>query len=351
MLRIKTLSSKLIVFTILLVSIIIIYFNYFRLIPAQKKSLYTDLYNRAQTASDLSKPLINKAIDLQDDLLLLSQIESILKLDELTTAYIVDGAGKVIMHNKTSEWDKEYTDEYTKKSIASKKNIIQKTNDPNIEIFSSPVTESLTLCIGLTTVEIKQKLAGIKRNMFFSLLIVLIIAIILIISFMKIQISSRFKSFENMLRSSLLGRGEKIEIKSKDELAGLAGHLNDIIEKYNREDQAMEKSANEINKNISLLIRGLINNFTEGAIAVFNSENKLIALSSKFSLALNIAGDSVNKHILEIPQIKPLADAFKDASSKPNSKITANIDNKTIELLTVFNNTNKYIGTIIYFRI
>ncbi|MFC1546386.1 hypothetical protein ACFL4O_01555 [bacterium] len=343
----QSIAFKLALFMIFLTSLLIMYFSYFIIIPAQKESLYSNLYTRAKTTALLSKPLFNKALELKDDLLLFSQIESITDLDEVTSAYILDKSGSIIMHNNTAEWTKTYTDPLNKKALSTQKPLMQEIEKSNFLLFSSPITSSLTLCIKLSKQRIEQTLLQTKKNTFYTLCIMFVIIIFFVLLFVKTQVTNHFSSFKKILNSVILGKGSIIKIKTRNEFAGLAELINNIINKYSSEEQESKKRIIKIKNNASKLLEQTANHYVNHGLIVFDEQNKLLSISEKARLFLKICESELeDKHILDIAGLKNLIAPIKESLKQPNTIYNSSIDNYNIQILPLFD-TEKHISTII----
>lgn len=356
MLNIKNISFKLIIFTISLISIIIIYSAYFRIIPAQEKNLYNDLYNRVITTAQLSKPLINKALELNDDLLLLAQIQTIVELDDILNAYIINDKKKVLIHNNTTEWDKIYNNTYTQKAIQSNKNAIQRIDNTSSLLFSSKINPSLTLCIELSTQKLQITLSNIKKSINYNLIMLLVIIIIFIVIFVRLQINKKFNLFNNILESVIKGNGGIINIKTKDEFGKLAILLNEIITQKSEIQNNAQTNIKQTKENSFYIIQTMIDKYIQKAILVFDEENKLMVISEEFnknklSLDATLQDGSLRRgsHLLEIKQLEYIFDTIKQSMKTPNNILNAKINNESINVTSIFNN-NIHLCTIVGFN-
>ncbi|MFA5779238.1 MAG: hypothetical protein WC947_03800 [Elusimicrobiota bacterium] len=338
---------KSILFVFAVIASLLIFFYVFQFLPAQKKLLNKNLFDRAKTIYNLSGPIIVKAIETKDDLLILSQIENIMKLDDISTVYILDSDGKVITHDRTAEWGKIYGDEISKKAGGTKKELIQKSPEIKGYLYSVPLTSSATLCVGLSQQKTNETFDLIKKNAFYSAITVLIAVISIFAFFIFSQITSQFIKLENILKSVMLGTGEKIDVRRKDEFGKLSLLINKIINKLETENITAHKKLSETQKKSARFIQELSKHFENGLI-VTNFENKIILANQKAKDFLSVVEkDPAGKHILEIIKTPEFIDVLKRSAANVNKLLEEVINNKTIKIITVGGRETEIIGTII----
>lgn len=104
---------------------------------------------------------------------------------------------------------------------------------------------------------------------------IFIVAITLFALFVFFQITLPFTKLANILKSVILGKGEKIEIKKKDEFERILQLMNDIIDKFEKENLLSTKKISETQKKSTRFIQELSKHFSDGLI-VTNAENNII---------------------------------------------------------------------------
>jgi len=338
---------KSIMFVFIVITSLLVFFYVFQFLPAQKKILNKNLFDRAKTIYNLSGSIIIRAIETKDDLLVLSQVENIMKLDDINTVFILDNDGRVITHNRTAEWGKIYSDEISKKAVETKKNFIQKSPEIKGYLYSVPLTSSATLCIGLSQQKTNETFDLIKKNAFYSAITILILVISIFAFFIFSQITSQFLKLENILKSVILGTGEKISVRRKDEFGKLSLLINEIISKLETENITAHKKISETQKKSARFIQELSKHFGDGLI-VTNSENKIIFVNQKAKDFLSVdEKDPAGKHILEIIKTSEFVDVLKRSAANVNKPLEEMINNKTIKIITVGGRETEVIGTII----
>ena len=125
----QNIFMQFVLFACLVVTLLLAYIYLFQYLPSQERLLRRNIFDKLKVIAQLSKPALTKAITGKDDISLLSQIENIVKVDDVSTAYILDNNGKVVMHDKTNEWGAVYTDAVSRLAVSKKDNLVQSTKD------------------------------------------------------------------------------------------------------------------------------------------------------------------------------------------------------------------------------
>ncbi|MDR0800375.1 MAG: hypothetical protein LBN01_02440 [Endomicrobium sp.] len=121
-------------------SLIVICGVFYPLIEFLSKDKAKDLeimaVEKAKSALKVIVPSLNKALENSDDINLLINIESVAKIENITTCFILDKNGKVTIHNNVSEWNTERTSGIYNKAIKQKTEFLQQTSDKDFLLFS-----------------------------------------------------------------------------------------------------------------------------------------------------------------------------------------------------------------------
>jgi len=342
-------------FSFFIVGLLVLVFYAGQLIPSQNKLLREKLFDRAKTISNLSSPIIVKALDTKDDITLLSQIDNMMKyVDDVNTVYILDNTGKVIAHNKTGEWGNVYSDKNITKSIKSKNDYISSTGEPKGFLYSHPLVSGDrigTLFIGISSQKMSETLLAMIENDVFAAIPTFLIVVVVLVMFVSREITSPIVKFEKILNSILLGRGdEKICSYKTDEIGQIACKINSIIDKFSKDMEASLLEINSTKEKTALFITEMSKLFSEGLI-ITNSEDKVIFLNEKAASAISIdSTESIGKHLLDITSNSDFIELVKQSMKTSNKLIEETLDslNITTRVITV-NNGNDMIGTIIIF--
>lgn len=338
----KKITLKLIIFPIFLISLLLGYLYYFQFLPQHEKQLKRGLYDQTKAVAAVAKSAIVNALSKQDDIQLIAQIETIKKINGVTTVYILNNEGKVVTHDKTNQWGKTYNDSVLQKAIAGKKTGMRPFHASGGYIFYMPLTSSETLFIGLTTNTINQKIGLLKENAVYSIAVSITICALFFIVFVFSQVTSRFNKFEGILKSVALGGGEKIRVKQKDEFSTLSELLNSIIEKSGSQGAVSPGNTLKMQASFSSILNELSNGVS-GGLVVTDYENRIIHANKEAIEFFSITGDVTGRHILDVISDADFIDILKKAVSSANTAVEVKLQGKTVSVVSVGSNH----GTVI----
>ncbi|MBN1622493.1 MAG: PAS domain-containing protein [Endomicrobiales bacterium] len=338
-------SLKIVIFFSLILVSTLFFLFYYYFLPMQEKQLKRNLYDKVKTVSDLSQPLINKALKNNDDITLLSQIEEILKIKDINSAYILDNKGRVITHNQTSEWGKIYDDEISRKIVEKKKEMVNKI--PSGYLYSIPITSSATFCIRLSEQKIKENMNALEKNVGYTFLSISVTGILLFYLFIFSQFKTPLKNLGHVLKAVAVGGIGKIEIKKHDEIGVLIKLVNDIIEKFEQDSSTSGVNVNEVKNNTKIIIEEIAKNISSG-IMIIDSENRLIHINQKACDFLSVSRDNTSgKHILDFIQDALLIDLINKTVKEIGKNFEEKINDRIVKAVTVGNKKGENLITII----
>jgi methyl-accepting chemotaxis protein len=347
---------KFIIFTGIVMFLLMLVFYGLQLLPAEKKLLTDKIYDRGATIAGLSAPIIIKSMDTKDDIILLSQIENIMKLDDIVTVYILDPQGTVIAHNKTGEWGKAYTDSISKRGIKSLKDNFFESAEIKGYLYTHPLvseTKTSTLFIGIS----KQKISDAFSSMMLTAVSMAVptffVITILMGFFVSREVTNPLNKFEKLLNSILLGKGnEKIySCKQGDEIGRIACCLNGLIDKFGVEIADREYNVMKAKERSSTFINEIAKHFESGLIMT-DSEDRVIFLNKKGANAISATEKEViGKHILEFTTNADLIDLTRKSHDNANVLIEEKVKSidKTVKVVTITGQEHELIGTVIIF--
>lgn len=356
---VKELKQKIFVrfcaFSLVLIGLLVVVFYSFQLLPAQKRLLKDKLLDRAKTISNISSPIIIKALDTKDDITLLSQIDNIMKYaDDVNIVYILDSEGRVIAHNKTGEWGKIYSDPNTKKAISSKTDIISKTAEPAGFLQSHPLIGNDrigTLFIGISSQKMNEAFSTMIANALYSAIPTFLLVVLAFLMFVSREITAPVIKFGKILNSILLGRGnEYIHSYKNDEVGQIAYKINGIIDKFTNDIKSAQDKVNDSKEKSVLFLTELSKLFPDGLI-ITNSEDKVIFLNEKAAATISVSStESVGKHVLDLTSNNDFIELVKKSMNNSNKLIVENLHtlSKTAKIIAV-NKGSDLVGTIIMF--
>ncbi len=120
------------------------------------KDLEIVAVEKAKSALKVIVPFFNKALENSDDINLLINIGSVAKIENITTCFILDKNGKVIVQNNINEWNTERTSRIYNRVIEQKVQSLQQTSNKDFLLFSEPLTNDCTLFCIFSIKEVKE---------------------------------------------------------------------------------------------------------------------------------------------------------------------------------------------------
>jgi len=239
---------------------------------------------------------------------------------------VVDNNGKVLMHNKSSEWGKEYTSEIIKQAISAKKQRLAPSAQVSGFLYSAPLTSSSTLCVGLST----QKNDTIYAAAQIATLIISGIAVVLIIIalllFTNKELQQPFNKLKATLQSIALSNGGVIENDGPAEFVAIINLINGITSK-------MQEKPKDKNSNTALL-QSALDEFGRGVV-IIDANNRICSINSKASEMLSIGASSCGSHILDVFKASIILEAIQAAQAAPGTIHKSNHNGQAVTVKTI----------------
>lgn len=339
-------AATLTVFAIITALILCGIFGFY-VLPMKKEALKDNIFEKVNAISNLSEPVITKAVKTQDDVALLSQIEKIMRLSDISTVYVLDGTGKVVTHDKTGEWGKVYTDELTKNILSVKKPSLIKSTEARGWLYVTPLVSSATLCIGVSSDKIDTKYDLAKKHAFITALTIFVLSMFGMTLFLIIKVKLPFRILEQMLKALKDGTIDRVEPSGLSEFTNIINLINETAGKLT--NMEINASSNQImdKENYGLLIQEIAKTVNKGLI-ITNPENKVLFINDKIKTLLAIdTRDFTGRHILDVLDKPAYIDIIKKSTEQPGTEIIEKVEDKVLRVFTVANIKNELIGTII----
>jgi hypothetical protein len=332
--------KKNIIFLSLLLLLFIcgIFYNLINLLSKDKlKDLETLTIEKSISTIKILTPFFNKAIEVADDINLLTIIESVTKTENVTSCFILDKNTKVLIHNNINEWNTEKNSDIYNNAINQKTEFLQKLSNEKSVLFSKPLINNCTLFCTISTKQ-AQKNAKLWKIKYFTIGSVVVFCIIIILYFLsKLLILMPFNRTKKVLENTSLQ-----DIKNSK--------YNEITEIFDMEREQITKkikTLEENNKSFSKIIEYLQQESIKDALALIllNSFNEVIYA---YDYTGNILGEKFKKgsHILETTENFNLVQIIVKANEAKGKEIRELLKNHTITAISI-NDNNKIIGTII----
>jgi hypothetical protein len=282
-------------------------------------------------------PYFNKALENSDDINLITNIENLSKLENITSCFILDSKKKVLIHNNTSQWNKEKNSQIYNTAITKKAYTIQKTGNTEILLISQPLILDYTLCC---IVSIKKALENAKywQIKYFTTAISSTILILMSFYFLaKLIILLPFNRIKKSLENQYL----------KDYSDNNYNEITEIfIKQKDKESKKMQMLLQE-NKSLNEIIKYVQDEHKENnlALIILNSFKQIIYAydDTKVFLKENF---KINNHIFENSSNTTLINIVSFLNQNLNDEIIEHFQNFTITAQTI-KDSNTLFGIII----
>ncbi|OGS02915.1 MAG: hypothetical protein A2339_01755 [Elusimicrobia bacterium RIFOXYB12_FULL_50_12] len=293
-------------------------------LPSLSSKSLAALNEKLKAVTLLSEPAVAKAVSSKDDIALFSEIEKISKVEDISSAYMLDNSARVTIHNNTAQWGSELSDEYSKKAVASPKTIIQKLPSANKYLYSSRVASSATLCIEVSSQRMKDFNSSESKKALYTAAIVIVVYTLLMIVIVNRFVKIPVQKFEQAAASLISGGA-----------ADYKGEYDSIFEKIKA--FAVEKSSGRSagGADASEIIGFGLNAWNIGILAV-DSQNKVVYINETAGDLLGIIdGESLKgKHLLDAVPEPELLEVIKKSKAIPNQTAETKYKEKTAKAVS-----------------
>jgi hypothetical protein len=282
-------------------------------------------------------PYFNKALENSDDINLITNIENLAKLENITSCFILDSKQKVFIHNNTSQWNTEKNSQIYNTAITQKMYSLQKTTNPEILLISQPLALDYTL---FCTMSIKKALENKKywQIKYYTIMTSITILTIVVFYFLaKLIILLPFNRTKKYLEKQYL----------KDHNDDNFNDITDIfIKQKDKETQKIQTLLQE-NKSLSKIIEYLNehNKDKNLALIILDSFKQIVYAYDKTKIFLK-ENFSLNKHIFESSSNTTIINMVSLLNQNLNDKVTEHFQGFTITALTI-KDKNRLLGIII----
>lgn len=209
----------------------------FIFLPAQKSIFENILIERLKTKTNFYFPLVKKALESKNDILMMNSLEEITKDSEFIYARLLDNNGKLLAHNKIQEWGRTLDDTLSKQIIASNEPTFIKTlvgYDYSIPIILS-TTKIASFSVGISKAKTDAVYNSVKNKSFKLALAIFAVTIFIYLLVFRFIVILPVKNLQNRIESVILGQlNEKLDLKRNDEIGRLASTIDKLIEKLTK---------------------------------------------------------------------------------------------------------------------
>jgi PAS domain-containing protein len=328
----------------LLVLIILLYSSLVLQLPFVETLLERNLTDKVQAITELAKPAIAKALETGDDISLLIQVESLSRTADVAAAYVLDENGTVVIHNKTAEWRKAYTDPASLKAVHSPSSLVQRV--PGGYLYSVPAASSATLCVQLSSQRSDALRRYAVRRALLTGVILFLVSLVFIVFIVSVTVVSPLKRLTDFTRNYVPGAAWLMADRSL-EITTLAGTVNELLDRFEQERSDAKYHYDEAKKNTSMLLEAATSK-SKDAIIITDNDNVILAMNEAARKRWGIDG-AVGKHILDVKELTGLVALVQSASTSANCgrEIFAVIDGKTVGVHAMITPEQKVAGKIV----
>jgi len=280
---------------------------------------------KARSAVNVSIPSVNRAIHNSDDISLLTNIEAISKLENVSSAFILDRDNTVIIHNNTNEWNSKRTGDIYNRAVNYNGELLQLSFDKDNLLFSVPLAKDYTLCCIFSTQKAIESAKYWKIKYFTVAAIAAVIAIMILYFLSKLFIVMPFNRTKKKI--------EQGAVDGKyDEIADMFATEN---EKSLQKIKALQQDKKSLTNIIEYYLGASSQNYS--LLVILDSSNNVVYAYDKTGkfLKKDFAEDS---NILEASVNPKMLTLISKASESPNVEIGETIENSNITALALDDN-------------
>lgn len=303
----------------------------------KSKDLEAITVEKAKSAVEALTPYFSKAILNSDDISLVTAIDNIRKIENITSCFVLDKNGKMLIPSNANKWDTEKNTMIYNNATKNKTGLLQQTSEKETLLLSESLAENHTLfcMISVQKTSKSAKYWKIKYYTIASFVAVLIIIVFYFLS--RLLILMPFIRIKKSLEDKSHGNTE-------------TGDRNEITDIF---DSQRDKIAKKIqilkdeNESLSKIIEYLQHTSVKDRLAfiILNSLNETVYA---YDNTKDILKDNFEKgsHLLEITKVHDLIQIVEEANENQEKEIKKIIRNYIITAISI-SEKGKVVGTII----
>lgn len=280
-------------------------------LPTVRLHMKNNISDKIVAVTAMAVGPINRAVKEKDDVLLLIQIQNLAHMDDIAAAYILDADGKILIHDRTSEWGQKYTDTFHRTAITKRKPLIQKSSSTSW-LYSIPLQSSATLCMVVSSQKIDTALTDLKKRTGYTAgALIFIVAIAIMLLFRRPGCLDTTPPLNTEIFNA------PIEIAS--------------------------------NTRADILIQSLVA-LHAMPMMVLNAENRISAIHPQFASAFGLlAVQMTGKHIIDVLPHPVIAELMHTASAARGTEFSERFNEKTLYCIAVGTKTTPA-GTLFFLK-
>ncbi|GHT60243.1 hypothetical protein AGMMS50222_05040 [Endomicrobiia bacterium] len=303
----------------------------------KSKDLEALTVEKAKSAVEALIPHFNKAILNSDDISLFMAIDNIGKIENITSCYILDKSGKMLIPSDANKWNTEKNTIIYNNATKNKTGFLQQTSKKETLLLSESLAENHTLfcMISIQKASENARYWKIKYYTIASFVAVFIIIVfyflsrlLILMPFIRIKKSLEDKSYENT------DTGDRNEITDIFDLQR---------DKIAKKIQILKDENESLSKIIEYLQHASVKDSL--AFIILNSLNEIVYA---YDNTKDILKDNFEKgsHLLEITKAHDLIQIVEEANENQEKEIKKFIRNCIITAFSI-SEKGKVVGTII----
>jgi sensor histidine kinase regulating citrate/malate metabolism len=345
---------QIIIPTIFLIGTILFFLSAFSLYQ-QKIIFVEELTKEIFSSGKKFIPSCEKALEDKNDLKLLRHINEITKNTNVSYSMVLNPEGKILAHSQLNHWGKIYQDSEIKQVLKSGKSVIHKNKKGIYIIFPLKKKNKLIglLQIEATSLHINQKLKTIKKTIYITIFVSLLLIGLWLLIILKFTIITPLKNLKSAIEYFPLPKLLSLNQKSVGEFSCIRQKFNQIF-KHFKEEQLFFKNQSVLHKeNINLFLKNIGKTLNEGNL-LLDSNNKIVFINNSACKILNLKKDNIlNCHILDVFKNPDILKIINKALNNPNQIIkdfySTNETHYNIKITMIKDKENNHIGGIILF--
>lgn len=288
---------------------------------------------RAAAITDVSEKTLERAFVNRDDISLLNALQAIMKVQDVTAAYILDADGQVVSHTDTGAWGKRFRDDLSTNAVKAGGPLLQRSGDAEGWVYSHPIASSGTLCIGFSPQRSDAALRHERTMFIYSYLIILFVSSLALAALYRFAVR-RAARFEAAL-SALVALPEtgRISLEGSDEFSRLAGLVNQLME---RAGTGNASSAATMDDTMIPLMKEVAALSTAGGILIADRVHRVLYAGEDAKRFFGMDdGEVTGMHLLDSVKDPAVLSLLKGAGETPGSWKETSLEGMSVRALTV----------------
>ncbi|MCL2144941.1 MAG: hypothetical protein FWH43_05575 [Endomicrobia bacterium] len=286
---------------------------------------------KARSAVNVSVPSVNRAIQNSDDILLLTNIEAIAKLENVTSSFILDRDNTVIIHNNISDWNSKRKGDIYDTAVNYNGELLQLSYDKDHILFSVPLAKDYTLCCIFSMQKASENARNWKIKYFTVAFIAVFLAVFLLHLLSKLFIIMPFDRTKKKIEKGAL---ETAKDGKYDEIADMFATEN---EKYLQKINALQHDKKSLTKIIEYYMGSSSQNYK--LLVIMDSSNNVVYAYDKTAKFLK-KDFAENGNIIEASASTEMLALISKSSESPNTEVSETIESYDMTVLALDDSSN-----------